>query len=140
MALYDTARIPGLHKTVFSMTQSLQKFFQIMWEGESIILKKTFPNFVLTRTWQTTVEKTFYWPPISTIIQTVPLFCYPIIKIHKVSQPWRRKGWLSRNNNRKKKLEVQNIHISNLHTNLRLVPSQDVPFALILWYVARIIY
>ena len=30
VALYDTARIPGLHKTVFSMTQSLQKFFQIM--------------------------------------------------------------------------------------------------------------
>ena len=38
--LYDMAVIPGLHKIFFNITQALQKGFQVISEGEALILKK----------------------------------------------------------------------------------------------------
>ena len=38
--LSNTAMISGLYKIIFSMTQTLQKGFQVMSEGETLIFKK----------------------------------------------------------------------------------------------------
>ena len=40
MTISDTAVIPGLHSTLFSVTRALQKGIKVTSEGESLILKK----------------------------------------------------------------------------------------------------
>ena len=40
LMLSGTATIPGIHKNIFSMTQALLNGFQMMSEGEALILKK----------------------------------------------------------------------------------------------------
>ena len=44
----NTAIIPGLHENIFSVARALQKGFQVTSEGETLIIRKNPPIFVLT--------------------------------------------------------------------------------------------
>ena len=54
------AVIPGLHENLFSVTQALQRVFQVTSEDKTLIIKKIPPRFVLMRKGQTNLAKEFY--------------------------------------------------------------------------------
>ena len=45
MTLSNTSAIPGLHANIFGMRRALQKGFQVMSEGETLILNKKSTGF-----------------------------------------------------------------------------------------------
>ena len=89
--------IPILQEKKFRMARVLLKGFQLKSKGETLILKKNQPRFVLTRKCRKNMAKDFYWPLGSTRAQNTPLFCSPRSGIRKVIQPCIWKGRLSRN-------------------------------------------
>ena len=87
VTLSNTSAISVKNTNLFIITQSLPKIFQLKSEGDTLILNKNQPRFVLTRTYQTTSVKYFYWPLSYTRVQTMPLFWPHRSKSQKGRQP-----------------------------------------------------
>ena len=51
--------LPGLHKNIFSMTQTLKKGLQVMSEGKTLIKKKTPARFILKKRQKTAAKELF---------------------------------------------------------------------------------
>ena len=49
--------IPCLHANLFIVTRALQNVLQVMSEGETLLIKKNPPTFLLTRKWRTNPAK-----------------------------------------------------------------------------------